>query len=229
MFAALVEAERSAGRQRRSDAQLGRARGEHLPHGVVELSQAGEPRGERHVDHRDRRRLDQDSGILRPLRAGQCQRSCAELGQQESIEVTVAVPQAPGQRRNTLTIDHSVRDQSHGPCHDVGPTVPLRRAGRRVGTAPLAGAVARQLRSGRRREELDIGRLGSTRRTAGSAVDAGRADRRHETPVETGVPTLDDSVAAVVVVEHDPIIVRSDDGRQRFSDVATRRSQDRAR
>ena len=122
--------------------QLARRRGEHRPHRVVELPDAGEPRGERDLGERHLGGLDQDPGGVRPLRPGQRLGAGADLGGEQPVQLAVAVAQPRGQPAHAVAVDRPVGDQPHGAGDRVGADVPLGRAGGRVRAAAPAGAEA---------------------------------------------------------------------------------------
>ncbi len=99
---------------------------EDLAHRLVALAHAGE--AGRKGDLRDGqvRRLQQDAGGLAALGSGQGQRTGAHLGGDEAVELAGAVAEAAGQALDAFAVDDAVADEAHGPCHDVGPHVPLR-------------------------------------------------------------------------------------------------------
>ena len=141
------------------------------------------------------------------------------------VEVALAVGEPAGQAADALAVDDAVDDEAHRPGDDVAADVPLRRAGRGVGAAALAGAVAALLGGRRGREELDVARLGRHGRAARPAVHAGGRHGGDEPPVEPAVAALHGAVAAVVV-EHRhraPSWRRGRAGDQRESDIHRRR------
>jgi hypothetical protein len=58
------------------------------------------------------------------------------------VHLTRGVAEAVGQRGHAPAVDDAVGDQPHRPRHEVLPQDPLRRAGRDVRPAALAGAEA---------------------------------------------------------------------------------------
>ena len=106
--------------------QFARGGGEDLAHRVVELPDAAEPRGEGHIGERQRGRLDEQSGGLRPLRPGQAERSGAELGVQQPLELPAAVAEPRGQPRHALAIDDTVGDEPDRTGDEIGAQIPLR-------------------------------------------------------------------------------------------------------
>ena len=120
----------------------------------------GEPGRERDVAHRQLRRLDQDPRRPRPLRPGERERPRADLGGQQRGRTWRWRVAEPGRQAvDPGPVHDAVGDQPHRAPGDVRPDVPLRRTGRGVGPAPLAGAEAGLLRRGRRRVEHDVGAL----------------------------------------------------------------------
>ena len=84
---------------------------------------------------------------------------------QQPLELARAVAQPGGQAGHAVAVDDAVGDQPHGPAHHVAADVPLRRAGRGVGPAPLAGPEPGPL--GRRRRGAGSGRSGAIGGRAG--------------------------------------------------------------
>ena len=107
---------------------LARGGGEHGLHGVVELADAGEPGPEGDLAERHGGGLDENPGRLGALGAGNRQRTCAEFGVQEPLELALAVAQPRRQFRHPAPVDHPVRDKPHGAGDDVLAEVPFRRA-----------------------------------------------------------------------------------------------------
>src|SRR5690606_7523678 len=91
-------------------AQLARRGGVDLPDGVVELANAGEPRGERDLGHRHGRRLQQGPGGVGTLRTGQPERPGADLLGERTVHLPLAVTQLPGQAGHAVAVDHAVSD-----------------------------------------------------------------------------------------------------------------------
>ncbi len=112
--------------RRRRSANLRRRRGEHLSERVVELADAAESGGERHVGQRHRRRLDEQAGGVGALGSGDGERARAEFVGQHANEVSFAVAELPGEARYAAAFDLAVGDQPHGPGDDVLAGVPLR-------------------------------------------------------------------------------------------------------
>ncbi len=146
--------------------------------------------------------------VWRALGPGDGDGSGAQLRRQEALQLADAVAQPSRQGGHSLAVDQPVRDQAHGPSHDVGPGVPLGRPRRGIGPAALAGAKSGQLGGGGGGVEADVLPLGGRCRAAGPAVDAGRGDRGEEPPVEARVPGLHGDVAAFEVFDHGTSMTR---------------------
>ncbi len=201
--AAFEPARLSAGTQRR------RRRGEHVANGVVELAHAAEAGGEGDVRERHGGRLDEQTGRLRALHPGERERTGTEFVGEEPVQVTFAVAEPTGESGNTVALDGTVGDEAHRPADEVLTGVPLGRSRRGIGPTSLAGPEPSLLGRGRRRQELDVGALGGDRRTARTAVDAGRPHGRDEPAVEPVVAALDGDVA-VVGVEREHVTIMPD-------------------
>jgi hypothetical protein len=135
-------------------------------------------------------------------------RSGSHFRDELTVKVTFAEVQALGESRDAFAIHHAVADQAHRSADDVGPDVPFRRTRRRVGAATFACPEPGDLGRGRGWEEANVRALGSDRRTARAAIDAGRGDAGEEPPVETGVAAGDGSIATFEVLDHEVIIHR---------------------
>ncbi len=122
--------------------------GEDLLQGLVALADAVETGGERDVGDGKRGRLEQDARRLRPLGPGNGQWSGSDLGRHKAVQLPDAVAEPVGEPFDTFTIDGAVAEEPHGPGHDVGPGVPLRRSGCGVRPAAEAGAKTRLLGRG---------------------------------------------------------------------------------
>ena len=123
--------------------------GEDLPQRLVALADAGEPGGERDVGDGKCGRLEQDASRLRTLRPGNGQRSGADLGRDEAVQLAHAVAESTGETLDALAVDGAVPEEPHGPGDDVGPSVPFGRAGGGVGPTTETGAKSRLLGRGR--------------------------------------------------------------------------------
>ena len=156
--------------------QLAGRRQEDLAHLPVELTQAGEPRRERHVAHGHVGVVEQPPGEVRPPRHGQLARSDAQV-------VVEDPPQVPGrdrepgpERRLGPGVQHSLDDQLDRTAHQLGR---IRSEGARgpVRTAAQAGPEPRRFRARGQLERPHV--LGpGPRAAAGPAVDAGGHHRR---------------------------------------------------
>ena len=154
---------------------------------VVELADAAEARCERDIRHAQRRGGEERPSRLCPVRAGEGQRTGAELGGEHPGEVARRVTEAGCETRHALAFDHAVGDEAHRPCRKIVAQIPLGRAGHGVGQAPLARPQARLMRRGRREVEAHVRRLRGDRGAARSAVDAGGVHAGDELAVEAGI------------------------------------------
>ena len=155
---------------------------------------------------------------MRPMGPGNGKRARAKLIRHDSIEMTLAVAELLGQTRHAVALDSAIRNQTHCPTRQILTEIPLRRAGRSVGAAPLARSEAALLCSGRRVMELDVRLLRRNRRATRAAIDPCRANRSHEPPVEAPVGVLDNAVAMVVIERcHASIMPVTADKHQRKS------------
>ena len=136
------------------------------------------------------------------LRSGKCDRPGADLGDELTVQVTLAVLEAVRQTGDPLTNDYTVRNEPHRSTDQVGALVPFRRPRRGVGPAPLAGPEAGELGRGGGRVEPHVRALRRPRRAARPAVDASAGDGTEEPAVEAGVPAQDSPVALLRVLEH---------------------------
>ena len=198
---------------------------EDLADGLVALAHAGEAGGEGDLRDRQVRRLEQDACGLAALRPGQGQRTGADLGGDEAVELAGAVAETAGQTLDAFAVDDAVADEPHGPGHDVGPDVPLGRARGGVGPAAQAGPESGLLGRGGRRVEAHVLPLRGAGRAAGPAVDPGRGHGAEEPAVEAGVLALRRLVAAVRVLDHGSSVARGCDIYWRKSDIAVLRSE----
>src|SRR5918992_2164850 len=87
----------------------------------------------------------------------------------------------------TVPVHDAVCDQSHRPGDEIVSYVPFRRAGARIRPATLARSEPCALSCRSRSIETHVGSLGSDRRTARAAVDAGRGHTGDEDPVPPGI------------------------------------------
>ncbi len=226
---------RRRGRRRRGGtparAQLGRRQPEHLPHRVVELPHAREPRRERHVGDRQVRADEQQPRGVGAVRAGQGQRAGAELGREQPRQVTRRVAEPRGEPRDSLALDHAVGDQPHGAAGGIPAHVPVRRSGRGLRQAPLACPVARLVGRGARGEERDVRLLRRARGARRAAVDAGGAHRGDELPVEPRVARRDRRVPLREghVRAHASSLTRPMRAGWRFSDIAVAAGETRTK
>ena len=194
-----------------ANAQLGGRQRTDLAHGVVELADAREARGERDIAERQVGRLDEYPRGFGALSPCQRQRVRAHLGLQQTLELTRRVADTGRQPGHALAVDGAVGDQPHGAGDDVTPDVPFRRAGGCVGSASLTGPEAGPLRGRGGGVEADIACERWPRRTAGPAVDTGGVHRGDEPPVEPRVLRLDRAIAAVEVLVHTSTMARRPD------------------
>ena len=107
-------------------AQLARGGGEDGAHGVVELPDAREAGRERDLGQLEVGRLDEGAGGVRALRAGQCLGAGADLGDEQAVQLALAVAEPGGEAGHSLAVDRAVADQAHRPGDGVGADVPLR-------------------------------------------------------------------------------------------------------
>ena len=126
---------------------LGRRQGEHRPHGVVELTQAGEAGREGDVVERYGGRFDQQSRRLGALGSRKVEGSRAELLREQPAQVARAVGESPREAVDAFAVDDAIGDEAHGASRK------RRRAGSTCGEPGTA--------SGRqRRQALKPARLG---------------------------------------------------------------------
>jgi hypothetical protein len=130
---------------------------------------------------------------------GDGKRARAKLIGHDSIEMTFAVAELSGQTRYAVAFNSAICNQAHCPTNQILTEIPLRRAGRRVRTTPLARSEPTLLCGGGRVMELDVCSLRRNRRATRAAIDPCRANRSHEPPVEAPVGVLDNAVAMVVI------------------------------
>ena len=163
-------------------------------------------------------RLDQHPRGLRPLGAGQRDRTGADLGDELAVQVPLAVAEPAGEPGDALAVDDAVGDQPHRATDEVGPLVPLRRPGRRVGPAPLAGPEPGRLggRGGRRRTARSRASASAPGSSAGSRSRC-VVHRGEEPPVEPGVAALHRPVALFRIFEHGRSVTGA--SRLRLADI----------
>ncbi len=117
---------RCAGPTPPGGAELGGRGGVDLADGVVELADAGEPGGERHVAEGHRRGLHEHPRGLRPAGPGQGERPGPELGDEQPVEVPRGVAHPVREPLDPVALDDPVGDQPHRAAGDVGGHVPVR-------------------------------------------------------------------------------------------------------
>ena len=100
-------------------------RREHLAHRVVELADAREPGRERDIGDAQIRGLDQHPRRLRALRPRERERARADLGDEQPVDLTLAVREPRREPTDAVPVDDAVGDQAHGPRHDVAARIPL--------------------------------------------------------------------------------------------------------
>ena len=149
-----------------------------------------------------------DARRLRALGPGNGQRSGADLGRDEAIELAHAVAEALRESFDAFPVDDAVAYEAHRPGRHVGAHVPLRRTRGGIGPAAQAGAKAGLLRGGGRRVEAHVLALRGARRAAGPAVDPGRRDSGEEHAVESGIFAVRRLVATFRVFDHHCIVTR---------------------
>ena len=107
-------------------AELGGRGGVDLADGLVELPDAGEAGGERHVAEGHGRGLHEHPRGLRPAGPGQGERPGPELGDEQPVEVPRGVADPVREPLDPVALDDPVGDQPHRPAGDVGCDVPVR-------------------------------------------------------------------------------------------------------
>lgn len=117
------------GTVRSCGAQLSRADRIHVSEGVVELTDAGESRGEGDLAHRQRRGFDEGPGRAHPFGPGQRQRSGAELLVHEARQLSGTVAEFRGQGLDSPAVDDAFADEAHGPGDDITACVPFGEFG----------------------------------------------------------------------------------------------------
>ena len=185
-------------------AQCGRRHVEHLGHGLVELADAAETRGEGHICELHRGGHQQRARGLGPAGPGEGQRAGAEFVAEDPVQLPGRIAQACGEPLDAVAVDDAVVDQPHGPAGNIRTDVPGRCARYSLRQAALARAVAGIVCRGGGLVEGDVLRLRRPRRARRPAVDARGPHRGIELPVEAGVPRIDGAVALPEV--HDSIL-----------------------
>lgn len=208
----------------RSGAQVRWRRSEDRSDRLVELSNALEPGSEGNIGERDRRGFDEGSGGASPTGPGQREGADTEFGSQQPIQMSSADVEPTGQALDPLTIDHAVVDRPDGPSHQIVSPIPLRRAGRCVGSASLAGSEPGGLRRCGGCEKRHVRPFGPYRCWAArSAVDPGGGDADDHPSVETGVPAFDGPHPGferrIDGVGHAPILTAPEPEHERKSDI----------
>ena len=137
-------------------AERRRRGGEHLTHRVVELAdtaKAGRKGDVGRTTSRSSRRAPGRCGHGGHGRSRAGRRRASSVS--DPVEMPFAVPETASEPGHAVALDHTVGDETHRPGDDVVAGVPLRRAGRRIRSTPLARPEpvrpARQQRSGRSR------------------------------------------------------------------------------
>lgn len=120
------------------------------------------------------------------LGAGQYQRRCAGLGDQDPLQLSLAVPQPTGETGHPFPVDGAVGDQPHRPAGDVIAQIPRRGAGHRIGVAAAAGAESGLLGGAGGGEPAAVARFRGTGRAGRATVDAGGGDADVDPTVEPG-------------------------------------------
>ena len=109
----------------RAPTELGGRGGEDLADRVVELTDAREPGRERHVGESEVGGLHEHPRGLRPLRPRERERSGTDLGEEQPVDLALAVAEARRDAGDAFAVDHAVGDQAHGPRDGVATGVPL--------------------------------------------------------------------------------------------------------
>ena len=187
-------------------AEVGRSPGEDRADRLVELPDAREAGTQGDLCDREVGRLEENAGSLGALGPGEREGAGPDLGHQDAVELTLGVAEPAGETGDPVAVDCAVEDQADRPGGDVRPTEPFGRSGRGVRPAPQARPEPGLLGGGGREVEADVLGLGSLRRAARPAVDAGRRDGGEEPPVEAGVPATDRPVTVVEIGEHAVIV-----------------------
>ncbi len=170
-------------------------------HRVVERSNAGEPRSEGDVTHREGARFDENPCGLCPLGSCQGKRTGSNLRGELTLDLTDAVAEPARQTRHALTVNDTVADEAHRPRDQVRAYVPLRRARAGIRAATFTGPETRLLRGSRARVEAQVLQVGPSR-AARAAVDAGGHNSADEPTVETCVPGPYGALAGFGVIVH---------------------------
>src|ERR1700733_2355802 len=186
----------------RADAQGGGRGGEDLLDGRVELADALKASCKGNAGDRHGGRLEQDSGGLRALSAGEGEWTGADSIEEPAVDVALGVAQARGKTAHALAVDNAVGDQPHGAPDEVGANIPCGRAGRGVGTTALTGSKAGGLGSSGRGEEAHVLAFGGARGATGAAVDAGAGDAAEDPAVKARVGCLDRLPESIGVEDH---------------------------
>src|SRR6185369_2734854 len=166
-------------------AKPGRSRSEHLSHRVVELPDARESGGKCDVRGGQLSRLEQNPRRLGPLGPGERYRACSDLRDENAVQLSFGIANAPSEARYALPVDDAVRDQPQRAPSEVASNIPLRRAGGCIRTAPLAGSITRPLSGRGSGVKRDIAPARRTRRARRPAIDTGRTHGNEEPPVES--------------------------------------------
>ncbi len=183
--------------------QRRRVDGEDSAHGVVELTNAGEPGREGDVAHGHRGRLNQRSRGVRAMCACEGEWSRADLRGQHPGELSAGVSERVREGSDAAAFDGSVGDQPHRAGGEIGVDIPMRRAGGGIGLASSASAVAVLLGCRCGRYERDVLRLGGHCRTRRAAVDSRRAHGCEELAVEPCVARGHGPVAPLEIQLHE--------------------------
>src|SRR5689334_7544218 len=124
-------------------AKPGRSRGEHLSHRVVELPDARESRGKCDVRGGQLSRLEQNPRRLGPLGPGERYRACSDLRDENAVQVSFGIANAPSEARYALPFDDPVRYRPQRAPSRVVANIPLRRGRGSILTTPTAGSITR--------------------------------------------------------------------------------------
>ena len=141
---------------RRPPSELTRRPVIHFLKSLVEASHAPKAAGQRHLDHRQPRLMNQLLRQQHATRLRDRDRRSADMATKQPPQLTLADAQPIGERRNIRRVERSRLDQLQRPRNGrlgAAPGVQLRRA---LGTATQAGPKAGRLRRSRSRHKRAI-------------------------------------------------------------------------
>ena len=192
----------SRGRAAQLRAQRGRRHAVGLHERRVELADAGEPARERDLGDRHRGLREQSLRGLHPHAPGQCERPGAKLGHQQAAQVPLGDREPVCQPVHPVLVHVPVRDQADRAPGQVGPDVPLRRAGAGLRAAAAARTEPGRLGRARVRVEPHVAPGRGAGRAHRPAVDSRARHGREETPVKPRVAGEHRAVAGIEVERH---------------------------